>query len=122
MNISRLYFPIAHPSFLRRLTFAFRERNDFLKNRQNYFSGYGVPMSIKEFNSVAKKVDDENEASLNSDDFCYNKSLKSIVLDMIEKLGEKGVFGNNTKKILALVEKIDFSIVESISQKEYERE
>lgn len=44
LNVLKLAFPMAHPSMLRRLAFAFRERCSELKDNQYFFTGYGAAM------------------------------------------------------------------------------
>lgn len=41
LNISKMSFPLTHPSFLRRIMFAVIERDERLTN--NWYSGYGSP-------------------------------------------------------------------------------
>ncbi len=114
LNLSKIYFPLVHPSFLRRLIFAFEERDPFLKNRQDFFFGYGMPTPLREYPEPIANLN-ENTYSINTDEFNYSSSdLKSIVKSMIIKLGKDGLFKDNTGKLLSIIDEIDFSMPESI--------
>jgi len=43
MNISKLAFPLVHPSMLRRLMFKYLEVTDLITNR-DFANGYGSPI------------------------------------------------------------------------------
>lgn len=49
LNVKKTYFPICHPSFLRRLNFALKERTPVAKN---WYYSYGIPAS----KSIIKEI------------------------------------------------------------------
>lgn len=91
-NLNELYFPLVHPSFLRRLIFAYDERCPFLKDKQSFFSGYGKPESIR-----ACMDDNDSVKRIISSDYCYYNDLYDLFVMAIEELEKKGIIN---KKIL----------------------
>ena len=65
MNISKLAFPLVHPSMLRRLLFRFIETSPLIKNKM-FTMGYGKPMDEKDLEIpgevlIPKVIGDINE-------------------------------------------------------------
>ncbi len=85
-NINELYFPLVHPSFLRRLIFAYEERCPFLKNKQDYFDGYGTPVELDYY--VNKEQGVQNILSTN---YGYSSNLYDLFVRMIKELYKMGI-------------------------------
>ena len=79
LKVKRCYFPLVHPSFLRRLDFRADEIIPYLKT--NWSFGYGRPLTYEE----AKKYIDEGEFDMN----------RAIYISTPDELG---IYGNNIEE------------------------
>lgn len=108
MNISKIYFPLAHPSYLRRIMFALAEKTPELEDCQGYFWGYGQPASFREYIELTGEDEHKNEINIFSDDYRYN-SLGGALKDIIIDIGAQGGLKTPTQQIIELIDSIDFS-------------
>ena len=79
LKVKRCYFPLVHPSFLRRLDFRADEIIPYLKT--NWSFGYVLPLTYEE----AKKYIDEGEFDMN----------RAIYISTPDELG---IYGNNIEE------------------------
>ena len=59
LNLSKVSFPLVHPSFLRRICFKWIETNEHATKSFNH--GYGVPLGIEGFKKFATNSKNSNE-------------------------------------------------------------
>lgn len=106
LDIRNTYFPICHPSFLRRLIFAIQERTNY---RLDWSCGYGtVPYDdlIKEFLSL-----DQNSIVINDFSFVryYSKSdivnIKNSMIAFLEQYNIEQMLGNKNIDNLKILKK-----------------
>lgn len=95
LNLKLLYFPLVHPSFLRRLIFRAKEKMPLNSNEWVY--GYGIPATYRESVEFLKK----HQNDFNSNKIIYISSPK-----------EMGIHGNNLIK--------DYESVVDIINKKYD--
>ncbi len=119
INISKIYFPLVHPSYLRRIMFALEERLPELKNRQEYFHGYGCPESYRKYVKMTGTELHENEINIFTDDYEYvsiGNALKKIIADVDKAGGLKSSY----EEISNLLDEIDFSTLSEFDdEKDY---
>lgn len=108
MNISKIYFPLAHPSYLRRIMFALAEKTPELEDHQGYFWGYGQPTSFRRYIELTGEDEHKNEINIFSDDYSYN-SLGVALKDIVKDIGAQGGLKTPTQQIIELIDTIDFS-------------
>ncbi len=108
MNISKIYFPLVHPSYLRRIMFATEERMPKLENRQDFFDGYGRPTSLREYIKFKDETLKKDEINIFSDDYSYD-SVKNALKEIIKQIGDEGGLKTPTEQVMELLDEIDFS-------------
>ena len=59
LNLSKVSFPLVHPSFLRRICFKWIETNEHATTLFNH--GYGVPLGIEGFKKFVNNSKNSNE-------------------------------------------------------------
>lgn len=108
MNISKIYFPLVHPSFLRRIMFATEERLPVLKSRQEFFRGYGQPENLRHYIKFKDETLKKEEINIFSDDYSYG-SVKNALKEIIKQIGDEGGLKTPTEQVMELLDEIDFS-------------
>lgn len=120
MNISKMYFPLVHPSFLRRLCFAFDERCPELKNRQEYFDGYGEVGHLRNFYQIKnERLNTGDRIDIVSDDYDTHlrNGVKATIKEVVLNLKQKGAVLMSEEAIDELFNSLDFSVIENIANK-----
>ena len=116
VNISKLYFPLVHPSFLRRLCFAFEERCEDLEDRQYWFGGYGTPEHLSDFFKLkGEEVEDKTCINIYSDDFNFDNDLKQSFKNIVLDLQAKGVINLPKQKLEDFFGELDLSAIYEIA-------
>ncbi len=119
LNISKIYFPLVHPSFLRRIMFALEERIPELKYTQSFFSGYGYPYPIKDFLSLTNQDVDDSSIHIFSDDYEY-ENIKSALKQAINSIQNQKKLQIDTEEFFKSIDSFDFSSIQTFN--DYERE
>lgn len=108
MNISKIYFPLVHPSFLRRIMFATEERLPVLEHNQDFFDGYGRPESLRRYIRFKDEELKNNEINIFSDDYSYD-SVQNALKKIVKQIGDEGGLKTPTEQVMALLDEVDFS-------------
>ena len=110
-NINELYFPLVHPSFLRRLIFACKERCQFLKDKQEFFDGYGNTVNLRKF--IDMDEDSINIVSSDYDDVYKRKDIYELFKYVIADLKKQGVLDEDAyNQIITNLEEIKDELLE----------
>lgn len=121
INISKIHFPLAHPSFLRRIIFAAKERIEELRYHQSFFDGYGTSTNIRKYIVLSNDNINNNNINIFSDDFKY-ESIKNALKAIIKQIDNEGGLQTPLKSVLELIDSIDFSSLKEFDLEDDGRE
>ena len=121
INISKIYFPLVHPSFLRRIIFAVKERIVELRYHQRFFDDYGTSTHIKKYIELSNDIINSNYINIFSDDFKY-ESIKNALKAIIKQIDNEDGLQTSLESVLELIDSMDFSSLKEFDREDDDRE